>query len=241
MEAAVPRVGIVGGTGRAHRETRHGGPPPVVRQAAGDRVARAALGAVGEGVAEKPAGGIEQLGQAVRAGRGIWHNAGRSTTAGAGADRETGIAGRGQSLDRQCVDPGEWRRFCRKPRYEVGDAAAFDLDRHAVGTVAYEAGKTGFRGEPMHERAHANALDRSAQPQPHPPGGAGAGTGRTSHHVVSPRRQTAATRGAAGGLHGRRIRPPARALPRPGPRSRHRMRRGPRRSAPTPSGSAAAD
>ena len=52
---------------RALLEAGHAGARPVVRQAAGDGVARPAVGAVDEGVAPAPVVGVEQLGEARRA------------------------------------------------------------------------------------------------------------------------------------------------------------------------------
>ena len=69
VEAAVGRVLVLGAAGGAHGKAGHRGQRPVVGDAAHDREARPAVGAVDERVAVAAVGGVEQLAQAVRAHR----------------------------------------------------------------------------------------------------------------------------------------------------------------------------
>ena len=75
--------------GGAHFEARHRGLRAVVGNAARDGEARAAVGAVEEGIAVAAVARIEQLAQAVRAGGCVGGNAGRDLTVRlAGGDAE---------------------------------------------------------------------------------------------------------------------------------------------------------
>lgn len=59
---------------RAHRKLRHGGVRPVIGDGFNNRESRSAVGAVYEGVAIPPVGGVEQLAQAVRADARVRRN-----------------------------------------------------------------------------------------------------------------------------------------------------------------------
>jgi hypothetical protein len=71
MEAAVGRIGILARTRGAHREPGHGGERAIVRNAANDREARAAARAVDEPGPVVAVAGIEELAEAVIAGRDV--------------------------------------------------------------------------------------------------------------------------------------------------------------------------
>ncbi len=71
VEAAIAGVVVLAPAGRAHLEPGHRRGRAVVGDAAHDREARAAVGAVDERVAEAAVGRVAQLGQAVVAGRGV--------------------------------------------------------------------------------------------------------------------------------------------------------------------------
>ena len=71
VEAAVQRVGVLGGAARAHRKARHRRVRPVVGQVRDDRVARPAVGARDERVVVAAVVGVVQLGQAVGARRRV--------------------------------------------------------------------------------------------------------------------------------------------------------------------------
>ena len=136
-KTAVPRVLVFTTAGRTHLEARHRGQRPVVRQVANDREPRAAVCAVGEGVAESPVGGIEHLAPAVGAGGEIRRDRNLALDgAGAGHDREVARrrrgrdGGRAQSLDRRCG-----RRGGLEPTQEASDRirrpVGFDDGIHA--------------------------------------------------------------------------------------------------------------
>ena len=79
VEAAVGRIGVVAGAVRAHRERRHRSLRAVVGQRARQRIARAAMGAVDQRIAEEAARRIEQLLEAGLADGGVGADAGRSS------------------------------------------------------------------------------------------------------------------------------------------------------------------
>jgi len=93
VEAAVVRRPVLGGAGGAEVERPHRGSLPVVGNALDDRQPRAAMGAVGERVAVAPLKGVERLGAALRAGRGIRDDAGACARSGARHDAECGVSG----------------------------------------------------------------------------------------------------------------------------------------------------
>ena len=76
VEAAVAGVVELGQAIGTHGEPGHGGVRPVVGDAADDRPARSAIGAVGEGVTTSPIGRVQNLAQAVSTGGHIWGNQG---------------------------------------------------------------------------------------------------------------------------------------------------------------------
>jgi hypothetical protein len=110
VEAAVAGVLVFRAAGGAHLERRHGGLRPVIGQPVEDRQPRAAMGAIGEGVAMAPVGRVADFAQAIGAGGGIGRDAGARAHAFGGGDEEA----RGRSakhmrggLDR--VDPRQGR------------------------------------------------------------------------------------------------------------------------------------
>ena len=97
----------------------------VVGDAADDREARAAVGAVGERVAEAPVVGVEELAQALLAGRAVGRD---RRVGGAVARRSRGSRSRGARrlalLDHDALEHGERRRVGRQAREEPGDRRA---------------------------------------------------------------------------------------------------------------------
>jgi hypothetical protein len=71
MKAAIARIVIFRLARPAHVEARHGGVRAVVWNVADDRIARPAVGAIGEGVAKPPVGRIGEIAVAVRACRHV--------------------------------------------------------------------------------------------------------------------------------------------------------------------------
>ena len=162
MEAPVGGVGVFACAFGAHREGRHGGGGTVVGQGSDDREARAAVGAINEGVAVAPVGWVALFGRAVRA-HGDVGGGQRAATVG---PRRVGDGKSGTTDWRDIVcldrfDDGQRRRSVTQPREEVFDfgGIALHLDDGAGGVVAYRAGQPegGRRG--VDERAKAHALD----------------------------------------------------------------------------------
>ena len=123
---------------RALRERGHAGLRAVVGQGAGQRVARAALRAVDEGVAVAPVGGVEQLGQAVVAGGGVGRDRVRHLARPAGQDAKARLAGERPCTRRlQMLDAGERRRVGLQPSFESCERGrrTLDLDRDALCVV----------------------------------------------------------------------------------------------------------
>ncbi len=105
MEAPVERVGVFAPAVRAHLELAHGRVWPVVGNVEDDGEARAAVGAVGEGVQMTPVVGVEKLGKAGRASSEIGQYGGGFLLPGiALEDLETGEPGGGQVADLACED-----------------------------------------------------------------------------------------------------------------------------------------
>ena len=170
MEATVGRVGVLARARGAHRESRHGGERAVVRNAADDGEARAAVRAVDEGIAVAAVGGIEQLAQAVVAGRDV---GGHGHAARTPPDRLATIAKPERpraaiELTRTRVECGEGRRVALQTREEARHVGfgAFDLDQDAARVVGDEAGQTEARRQCVHEGPEADALHDSFETHP---------------------------------------------------------------------------
>ena len=107
VKAAVFRIGVIAGAIGAHREERHRGLRPVVREGPRQRVARPAMRAVDQGIAEKPALRIEQFVETRLAHRRISADAGRRLARRSRIDPET-LAAEGRDVgDLDRVDAGE--------------------------------------------------------------------------------------------------------------------------------------
>jgi hypothetical protein len=71
VEATVQRILILGGTGRAHGERRHGGQRPIIGNVFDDGEAGAAVGAVDERIAVAAISRVKQFSQAVGTGADV--------------------------------------------------------------------------------------------------------------------------------------------------------------------------
>ncbi len=144
VEAAVGGVFVLVTTTRAHRERAHRRIRPVVRQCADDAEARAAEGAVDEGIAMATVARVKQLLAALRAGGDVWHDDG-GTFAGvvAAADLEAIVALRLQQRVLQALDGGKRWLLPLQSQEKVVERLfrAFGLDEHALGTVLHPAGE----------------------------------------------------------------------------------------------------
>ena len=165
MEAPVNRGAVFGKTLRALREGRHAGERAVVRKAAGDRVARSAVGAVDECVAIPAVGRIEQLAEAVVAHGAVGADRRAREAAAAVEDRKAvGTGHRGTRADVDAVDARQRRRFvAHAPREELDHRRVpLHFDGDAAGIVAHPARERHFRREPVDERAKAHTLHDAA-------------------------------------------------------------------------------
>ena len=103
-----------------------------------------AVRAVDERVAEAPVARIEQLGEAVGAGRAVRSDRRARLAAGrALADREAALAELLERLGRDPLDRGERRRLERQPGQEALDRVGrrLHLDHHAARVVQHVAGQ----------------------------------------------------------------------------------------------------
>jgi hypothetical protein len=172
VEATVGRVRVLRGAARAQLEAGHRGQRPVVGDAAHDREARAAVGAVDERVAGAPVQRVEQLREAVVAGRGIGRDErGGRAAARAGEDAEAAFARGRDVLGANRLDRRQRRRLLREPAQEAVHRRlpALDLQQHAALVVEDEPRQVELRGEPVDEGAEPDALDGPLHPRPHAP------------------------------------------------------------------------
>jgi hypothetical protein len=112
VEAAVEGVVVLGLTGGAHAKGGHGGLGAVVGDAANDGEARAAVGAVDEGVEVAAVGWVEEFGCAVGTGGDVWGDEGVGG-AGAGAlqNEESGLGSEMQERGAHLMQLSESRGF----------------------------------------------------------------------------------------------------------------------------------
>ncbi len=169
MKAPVGRVFVFRAAGRAQREAPHGGALPVVGQVLDDREARAAVGAVGEGVLVAPVPRVEELGAAVVAGRDVRGD----QLIGVGVD------GAVQDEERRSAfglgvgalvggDVGARRRLARQGEGEGLDVGrrALRQDLHAGRGVAHPPGHGVPLRQGVDEGPEADALDHAAHAEP---------------------------------------------------------------------------
>jgi hypothetical protein len=137
----------------------------VVGDAAGDGVARAAVGAVEEGIAITSIGGREKFAEAVGTGRGVGGDScGHAAEDFTCDDAEAGFAGWFEFADGYGVNARQGRSFGAETGEEgvEGGGGPFDFNCDAVGVVADEAGEQFFLGEAVDEGAEADALHDAA-------------------------------------------------------------------------------
>ena len=182
VKAAIDGIVVLGSAALAHLEAGHRGQRAVVGDAAHDREARAAVGAVGERVAVAAVGGIEDLGQAFGA-RGVvgrHQRLGRAPVLGL-EDPEAALARRRRRFDPDGLDRRERRGLRAQPAEQLLDRLRWplDLQHHPAAVVEHPAAEAELGGEPVHEGTKADPLDGAgdvgAQPPPGPGGRGGAG------------------------------------------------------------------
>lgn len=160
METPIRRIVVFAPAVRTHGEGRHAGVRPVVGQVARQGVARAAVRAVDEGMAPAPVGGIEQLGEAVRAGGGIRRHRGIRRAVETDFYLEAAHVARRRFRRLHGRHAGQRRRFGLEPRDEILDRrhGALHLDVHALAVVAHPAGEVQFLRQAIDEGPEADAL-----------------------------------------------------------------------------------
>ena len=167
MEAPVVDVVVFIATVVAHRERRHAGHRAVVRHAADDRVARAAVGAVDEWVSAVPVRGIEQLSLAVGASRHVRRDEdGPGIAPLAGQYLEAGSAKRIEPLGNALLDERDRRLLGPEVRDEAPqvDRRALNLDVNAARVVEDRSRELVATGEAVDEWTEAHALDNAQDP-----------------------------------------------------------------------------
>ena len=191
VKAAVGGVVVLGLTSRAHRKASHRRGGPVVRNTQHDRVARTAVGAVGEGVAMPAIAWVVDLREAVVADGRVDadRHVGRPGIV-ALDDAEPGIStGWLQNLGDDPGNARQRRRIIDQPARQLGDplGRAFDLDQHAGAVVQHVAGQAECNCMPVHERPEPDALHGAGDPHPLP--GRGAGWHGLSRFLAADRRR----------------------------------------------------
>ena len=164
-----------------HGEGRHRGVGTVVGDVPGDGVARAAVGAVGEGVAGSPGARLADLGQALVAGADVRRDQGEpaGTRGLAGHDGEAVPAGGLERLVRDALDASErGGRPDQVPQERLdGGRRPFHLDGHPGGIVAHVPAEGQPRGEVVHEGPEPHPLHDALHE--HPPAAVRNGHGPT--------------------------------------------------------------
>ena len=165
VEAAILGVLVLAEAVGAHGEFRHGGHGAVVGNVEDDAVARAAVGAVGEGVVVAAIGGVAGVGEAGVADADVGRDEGEGGTGGiAFVDGKGGVADDGNLGAQDLGDADQRRGFGGKGGDEGfdGRGVSFDFNEDAAGGVEDEAGERVAAGEVIDVRAEADALDDAA-------------------------------------------------------------------------------
>ena len=161
--AAVFDVVVFAVAVRAHREAAHRGPRPVIGQILAARKTRAAVGAVDEGIAIAPVGGIEQLAAAVVADTDIRGDEGVSQLLGAAfPDLKALKMLQLRTVARlDALDERQLRRARRNIRHEARKlfSLALQLQLHAGGGVLDETAEPVLAHQLMDKGPEADALD----------------------------------------------------------------------------------
>ena len=162
VEAAVERIGVLGGALLAHGEGRHGRGHPVIGQVVDDGEARPAVRAVDERIPVAAIVGVEQLAHAVLA-RGKLGRDERRLFYGiivGKADLEAVEVLQGHFLDVDLLYAGRGRRIVRELHDELVHqlALALGMNVHAVGSVQHPAVDEVLLRHPVNEGAKPHSL-----------------------------------------------------------------------------------
>jgi hypothetical protein len=173
VEPAIGGIFILSKAVGAHGEAGHGGLGAIVGNIEDDAVARAAVGAVGEGVLVAAIRGISRLCKADIAHRDVRRDGGKDDLPGAtGADLESRLSGGWKLLEKNLRDVYQrrrlqWQRISKGPNR---DGCTFRLDDDPVTGIEHKAGKLmptsqlmdiGAKAYPLNYPAdlESNALD----------------------------------------------------------------------------------
>ena len=162
MKTAIGGIGVFARAGGAQGERPHGGVGAIVGRGHRDGVARAAVGAVGEGISEAAGGGVADFGDAFRARGEIGGDEGEAAVAGgAGEDLKIAISGWGREFfDVAAGDAGGARGFGLERLQEgLNGAIGFDFDDKSAGSVEGDAREPEAVGKPFDEGAETDSLD----------------------------------------------------------------------------------
>ena len=144
MEAPIPRVVIFRLTGGTHGKVRHGGLVAIIRDILDNRITRPAVGTVDKGIAVASVDGVQELGQAIRAGANIGGNQrGTRLLSLALDDAKTVQRSEGLLHHLHLNDLSKWWCFSRNVPDKRLDCSRqpSHLDLDAIGLIPNPAGK----------------------------------------------------------------------------------------------------
>ena len=172
MKTAIGRIVVLGLTPGAHLEGPHRRVRPIVGNPGGDREARPAVGAVGEGIAEAAFGRVVDLRGAHLTGRNVRRDRHRGGPAGPAVEYLKVFAARhgdgsiGDGLN--ASQPGCLRPQSQSQRRQ-GLRGALGLDGDAARLVDDEAGQAQPGGKPIDMRAKTDPLHSPRDLHAHAP------------------------------------------------------------------------
>ena len=161
VEAAIGGILVLFAALRTEHEIFHRGVRPIVRYIDHNGVARAAVGAVGEGILEAPVSGIEQLVAAILAGGQVRKHVDRFPLVGvAGVNLKAGGALDGNPGGLANRDNRSFRALAFEPAFEQSQLIRqpFYFHHQSRGGIQYPAGERHFGRETIDERAESHAL-----------------------------------------------------------------------------------
>jgi hypothetical protein len=167
VEAAILRVHVLAQTGHAEREVGQGGGRPVVRQRAHHGEARAAAGAIEEGVAEAAVARIAQLAQTIVARRNVCRDEHLGLAPLVGVlDPELQLPARRTAGALHRLDLSQGWGPALQPIEEQAHCGQrpLHLDQHRACLVAHEAAQPQPRGQLVHEGSEPHPLDHPGDP-----------------------------------------------------------------------------
>ncbi len=168
METPVSRMTVLGLATRTLLESGHAGTCPVIGERPGDRVARATMGAIDEGITPAAVIGIEQLGETRRAHRHVRAYSRGHRALHTGQNHKTLARQVGRNdLRFNHIHPGKGRRLRGKALGEgvKHRLTTVDLDFHTPAVVAHPPGETKMRGKAIHKGPKTHPLHHATNPQ----------------------------------------------------------------------------